>query len=168
MFRIKKEYMNLGTIGVNYSLYQRFSLQALSEYIVSFRFELETWFGGIEVWHREVKGYTFNLETGELYTLEDIIVDENQENAIATIIVKQLKYNTIRPKFTFKGLNPNYKYHISMRKQTNVEKYIEFEAFGDVLMNSKIDFGELFFSELDRANYGNTFASRMILIKKVN
>ena len=55
-----------------------------------------------------------------------------------------------------------------MRKQTNVEKYIEFEAFGDVLMNSKIDFGELFFSEKDRYQYCNTFASRMILIKKVD
>ena len=117
------------------------------------------------------------LQQGDYYRLDTItdnnvggwiIVDDNQENAIATIIVKQLKYNTIRPKFTFKGLNPDYKYHISMRKQTNLDNYVEFEAYGDMLMNSKIDFGELFFSEKDRPQYGNTFASRMILIKKVD
>jgi hypothetical protein len=55
-----------------------------------------------------------------------------------------------------------------MRKQTNVDKYVEFEAYGDVLMKSKIDFGELFFSEKDRPVNGNTFASRMILIKRVD
>ena len=54
-----------------------------------------------------------------------------------------------------------------MRKQHNVDKYISFEAYGDVLMKSKIDFGELFFSEKDRPVNGNTFASRMILIKRV-
>ncbi len=117
------------------------------------------------------------LLNGDYYRLDNltennaggwIIVNEDQTNAIATIIVKQLKYNTIRPKFTFKGLNPNYKYHVSMRKQTNVESYVEFEAYGDILMNSKIDFKEMFFSEKDRPSYGNTFASRMILIKKVD
>ena len=55
-----------------------------------------------------------------------------------------------------------------MRKQTNLDNYVEFEAYGDMLMNSKIDFGELFFIEKDRPQYGNTFASRMILIKKVD
>ena len=55
-----------------------------------------------------------------------------------------------------------------MRKQKNVEQYIEFEAYGDVLMNSKIDFKELFFTEKDRPTYGNTFASRMIIIKRVD
>ena len=55
-----------------------------------------------------------------------------------------------------------------MRKQTNLDKYIEFEANGDLLMNAKIDFGELFFTELDRPQFGNTFASRMIIIKKVD
>ena len=38
---------------------------------------------------------------------------------------------------------PDYKYHISMRKQTNLDNYVEFEAYGDVLMNSRVDFGEL-------------------------
>ena len=117
------------------------------------------------------------LQLGNYYRLDSltdnndggwIIVSDNQEEAIATIVSKKLIYNNIRPKFTFKGLNPNYKYHVSMRKQTNVEKYVEFEAYGDVLMNSKIDFGELFFSEKDRPENGNTFASRMILIKKVD
>lgn len=116
------------------------------------------------------------LQQGNYYRLNSvftsnangwIIVNENKTEAIAAIIVKQLKYNTIREKFTFKGLNPNYRYKVLMRKQTNVEKYVEFEANGDVLMNAKIDFGELFFSEKDRSKYGNTFASRMILLKRV-
>ena len=117
------------------------------------------------------------LQLGNYYRLDSltenndggwIIVSDNQEEAIATIVSKKLIYNNVRPKFTFKGLNPNYKYSVSMRKQTNVEKYVEFEAYGDVLMKSKIDFGELFFTEKDRPQNGNTFASRMILIKKVD
>ena len=116
------------------------------------------------------------LQQGTYYRLDTltdnnsggwIIVDEEKDSAIATIVVKQFKLNNIRPKFTFKGLNPNYRYHVSMRKQTNVEKYVEFEAYGDVLMKSGIDFGELCFTEKDRPTYGNTFASRMVMIKKV-
>ena len=117
------------------------------------------------------------LQLGNYYRLDSltenndggwIIVSNNQEEAIATIISKKLIYNNLRPKFTLKGLNPNYKYHVSMRQQKNVDKYVEFEAYGDVLMKSKLDFGELFFSEKDRPQNGNTFASRMILIKKVD
>ena len=120
--------------------------------------------------HREL------LQLGNYYRLDTlttknnggwIIVNEDQTEAIATIVSKKLIYNNLRPKFTFKGLNPDYKYHVSMRKQTNVENYVEFEAYGDVLMKSKLDFGELFFSEKDRPVNGNTFASRMILIKRV-
>ena len=116
------------------------------------------------------------IQLGNYYRLDSltenndggwIIVSDDQTEAIATIVSKKLIYNNVRPKFTFKGLNPNYKYHVSMRKQTNVEKYVEFEAYGDVLMKSKLDFGELFFSEKDRPQNGNTFASRMILIKRV-
>ncbi len=117
------------------------------------------------------------LQQGNYYRLDSltfnnsggwIIVNNEQTEAIATIVVKKLIYNNIRPKFTFKGLNKDYRYHVSMRSQTNVEKYVSFEAYGDVLMNSKIDFGELFFTETDRDKYGNTFASRMIIIKKVD
>ena len=97
-----------------------------------------------------------------------IIVDDNKENAIATIVVKKLIYNNIRPKFRFKGLDPNTRYHVSMRKQDNLKDLVEFEANGDILMKYGIDFGELFFSEKDRFSYGNTFASRMIIFKKVN
>ena len=117
------------------------------------------------------------LQQGDYYRLGNITNDNNggwiivspdKKEAIATIVVKKLIYNNIRPKFTFKGLNPKYRYHVSMRKQTNLDKYIEFEANGDLLMNAKIDFGELFFTELDRPQFGNTFASRMIIIKKVD
>lgn len=117
------------------------------------------------------------LQQGNYYRLDSltfsnsggwIIVNDDKTEAIATIVVKKLIYNNIRPKFTFKGLNKDYRYHVSMRSQTNVEKYVSFEAYGDVLMNSKIDFGELFFTETDRDKYGNTFASRMIIIKKVD
>ena len=122
------------------------------------------------------KKYRELLQLGNYYRLDSltdnndggwIIVSDDQTEAIATIVSKKLIYNNIRPKFTFKGLNPNYKYYVSMRKQTNVENYLEFEAYGDLLMNAKIDFGELFFSEKDRPQNGNTFASRMILIKRV-
>lgn len=97
-----------------------------------------------------------------------IIVDDNKEEAIATIIVKKLIYNNVRPKFMFKGLDPKARYHVSMRKQDNLKKFVEFEANGDVLMKYGVDFGDLFFTEADRPNYGNTFASRMIIFKKVN
>ena len=97
-----------------------------------------------------------------------IIVDDNKENAIATIIVKKLIYNNVRPKFKFKGLDPDARYHVSMRKQDNLKDTIEFEANGDILMKYGVDFGDLFFTELDRWTYGNTFASRMIIFKKVN
>ena len=116
------------------------------------------------------------LQQGTYYRLDTltdnnsggwIIVDDNKENAIATIVVKKLIYNNSRPKFTFKGLDPNARYHVSMRKQTNVDDYVSFEAYGDILMRSGVDFGELVFSEKDRPSYGNTFASRMVLIKKV-
>ena len=116
------------------------------------------------------------LQQGTYYRLDTltdnnsggwIIVDENKESAIATIVAKKLIYNNLRPKFSFKGLDPNARYHVSMRKQTNLDNYVSFEAYGDVLMRSGIDFGELFFTEKDRPSYGNTFASRMILIKKV-
>ena len=117
------------------------------------------------------------LQQGNYYrlnTLTDnfsggwIIVSDNQEEAIATIVVKGFKLNNIRPKYTFKGLNPEYKYHVSMRNQKNLKKNIEFEAYGDVLMSAKLDFEELCFNETDRPQYGNTFASRMIIIKKVD
>ena len=133
----------------------------------------------LETIKSQIKFYKENrvlLQQGTYYRLDSlttnenggwIIVDDKKENAIATIISKHLKYNNIRPKFTFKGLIPNARYQVSMRKQHNVDKYISFEAYGDVLMKSGIDFGELFFSEKDRPSYGNTFASRMILIKKV-
>lgn len=96
-----------------------------------------------------------------------IIVDDEKENAIATIIVRKLIYNNIRPKFKFKGLDPNARYHVSMREQDNLKQTVSFEANGDVLMQFGIDFGDLFFTEKDRPSYGNTFASRMILFKKV-
>ena len=41
--------------------------------------------------------------------------------------------------------------------RTPYDAYVEFEAYGDMLMNSKIDFKEMFFSEKDRPSYGNTF-----------
>ena len=116
------------------------------------------------------------LQQGTYYRLDSltnensggwIIVDDNLEHAIATIVVKNFKNNWVRPKFSFKGLDPNAKYHVTMRKQDNVEEYKEFDAYGDILMKHGIDFGDLFFTEKDRYNYGNTFASRMIIFKKV-
>lgn len=127
----------------------------------------------------QIKFYKENrelLQQGTYYRLDTLtdnesggwmIVDENKENAIATIIVKKYRVNYLRPKFTFKGLDPKARYHVSMRKQHNVTEYVSFVANGDVLMKSGIDFGELCFTETDRSSYGNTFASRMILIKKV-
>ena len=116
------------------------------------------------------------LQLGNYYrigTLTDnnsggwIIVDDKKENAIATIVVKNFTLCWVRPKFAFKGLDPNARYHVSMRKQDNVEKYVEFEANGDILMKYGVDFGDLFWTETDRPTYGNTFASRMIMFKKV-
>ena len=116
------------------------------------------------------------LQLGNYYrigTLTDnnsggwIIVDDKKENAIATIVVKNFTLCWVRPKFVFKGLDPNARYHVSMRKQDNVEKYVEFEANGDILMKYGVDFGDLFWTETDRPTYGNTFASRMIMFKKV-
>jgi len=115
------------------------------------------------------------LQLGDYYRLGDLtneniggwmIVDSNKEEAIATIVIKKLICNNIRPKFIFKGLDSNARYYVSMRKQDNVNNFIDFEANGDVLMKFGIDFGDLFFTEIDRSKYGNTFASRMILFKK--
>ena len=92
----------------------------------------------------------------------------NKEEAIATIVIKKLIFNNVRPKFMFKGLDPMTKYHVLMRAQDNIKKIVEFEAYGDILMKYGIDFGDLFFTETDRSTYGNTFASRMILFKKLN
>lgn len=161
------------------SLESRFNVSAIGAF--GYELDLEQLTDNeLDTIKSQIKFYKENrklLQQGNYYRLDSltfnnsggwIIVNDDQTEAIATIVVKKLIYNNIRPKFSFKGLNKDYKYHVSMRYQTNVEKYISFNAYGDVLMNSKIDFGELFFTETDRDKYGNTFASRMIIIKKVD
>ena len=117
------------------------------------------------------------LQNGIYYRLESltennsggwIVINEDQSEAIATIVVKKMTYNWVRPKFKFKGLNKDYRYMVTMREQTNLKNNVSFVANGDVLMNYGVDFGDLFFTETDRYLHGNSFASRMILIKKVD
>ena len=117
------------------------------------------------------------LQNGIYYRLESltennsggwIVTNEDQSEAIATIVVKKMTYNWVRPKFKFKGLNKDYRYMVTMREQTNLKNNVSFVANGDVLMNYGVDFGDLFFTETDRYLHGNSFASRMILIKKVD
>lgn len=97
-----------------------------------------------------------------------IVVNDLQTEAIATIVVQKMTYNWVRPKFQFKGLNKDYKYKVEMRNQTNLSSTVSFTCNGDLLMKYGVDFKDLFFTETDRYKYGNSFASRMILIKKVD
>ena len=134
----------------------------------------------LETMKKQIKFYKEKrslLQHGKYFRLGDlthsnlggwIVVNDDQTEAIATIVVKKMVYNSVRPRFTFKGLNKDYKYEVSMREQTNLKSTVSFKCYGDVLMNCGIDFKELFFSEVDRYQHGNSFASRMIIIKKVD
>ena len=59
-------------------------------------------------------------------------------------------------------------YRVSMRPQTNLEKAVSFEAYGDSLMELGIDLGMMRMDETDESGYAARFTSRMLYLKKVD
>jgi alpha-galactosidase len=121
------------------------------------------------------KHYRPLLQQGNYYRLgnvfEDvvsgwIVVNEDKSKAIATIVITQKQTNWIRPRFKLCGLNNEYRYHVTMRKQTNIKNDYELTAYGDVLNSYGLDFGNLF-DEADRLENSNSIATRMIVIERI-
>ncbi|MBS1456361.1 MAG: alpha-galactosidase [Clostridia bacterium] len=124
--------------------------------------------------HRNVFQYVEYYRLGESLCKSDLggwsFVSEDKKEAIAVIIDKKVNnFWFKRPRFTFAGLNPDYLYKVEMRPQSNLpeSKVFSFTAYGDALMNGKLDFDNLYWHETDGHDMGSVFASRMFYIKKI-
>ena len=94
-----------------------------------------------------------------------IVVSEDKSEAMATVIMHEWsKYSC--NKIRFKGLDEDCLYRVSMREQMNVEKCVEFCAYGDALMNGLLDIGS-FSDETDRETNSNGIFSRMFYLEKI-
>lgn len=123
--------------------------------------------------HRMLLQYGDYYKLGDGVTKSDIggwmTVAEDKSEAIAVLFDKRNYRGAGRPRHTFKGLDNDALYKVSMRKQSNVDEKMTFEflAYGDVLNNGELDFENLAWYEKDKYEYPRAFASRMFYIKKV-
>jgi alpha-galactosidase len=95
-----------------------------------------------------------------------IYVSEDKSEAIAVVGCKKKKTGINRMKFCFKGLNENNLYSVQQRKQRNdISKKSILTAYGDALMTSGVDLGDVF-ADTDRGNNSNSIGTRMFYIRK--
>jgi alpha-galactosidase len=125
------------------------------------------------------KKHRMLLQYGDYYKLGEgvtksplggwITVASDKSEAIAVVFDKREHGSSGHPRFTFKGLDDNALYKVSMRRQSNVcdKMTFEFTAYGDILNNGAIDLENFFWWEDDKKDYPRAFGSRMFYIKKV-
>lgn len=123
------------------------------------------------------KRYRHTLQYGRYYCLGDlvnddyggwIVVGENKDIAVATIIDKRTTKPFDYLRYGFKGLDDNSLYKVSMRSQSGAKPFDSFTAYGDVLTSGKIDFGHIHFDKTDDGMYRDILDSRMIVFEKIN
>ncbi len=94
-------------------------------------------------------------------------VSEDQNHAIATVVVKEYMLEDGDYLFRFDGLDPEKRYSVKMRPQHNVEKVQEYTAYGDLLMTLGLNFGNVF-DDTDRQENSNSIASRLFVIESLD
>ena len=94
------------------------------------------------------------------------VADEKQEKAVATVIVTENRLNYVYPKVCIKGLNPDYTYRVSFRKQAELSENITFTASGSALARLGVSFPDLFTDKAIGGNY-NSIQTRILTIEKI-
>ncbi|MBO7218334.1 MAG: alpha-galactosidase [Clostridia bacterium] len=123
--------------------------------------------------HRHLLQYGNYTRIGELVSKDSVggwmVVSDDKSEAIAVLIntTENMKDYERRP-FLLSSLDPDALYKVSMRPQTNLEKAVSFEAYGDSLMELGIDLGMMRMDETDESGYAARFTSRMLYLKKVD
>ena len=69
--------------------------------------------------------------------------------------------------FSFLGLDENALYEVSMREQNNCKPFESFVAYGDMLMRTGVNMGNIFYEEWDRKQNSNAIATRLVIFKKI-
>lgn len=163
-----------------YSLETRFNVAAIGAFGYEFDItkstdeELEVIKNQVAFYkqHRKLLQYGNYLRIGESVTKSDIggwmVISDDKSEAIAVLIEKERTHMLYHPRFTFTGLDENALYKVTARKQANVEKTLEFTAYGDALCSDGLYLGNFYHTEKDKKQYPNTFSSRMFYFKKLN
>ncbi len=96
-----------------------------------------------------------------------MVVSDDKSEAMATVVSKTEGSGLTKQFISFKGLDPDALYKVTSRPQVNYDIDIEFEAYGDALMNGNFDLNVLHRCEKDSKRFSARFASRMLYIKKI-
>jgi alpha-galactosidase len=94
------------------------------------------------------------------------VASEDKNRAVATVIVTKTRYNYDYPKVYIKGLNPDFRYKVTFRKQAEFDVDYSFVADGSALEYMGVSLGEMFSDVAVKTNY-NSVQTRVITFEKI-
>ena len=121
------------------------------------------------------KEYRELLQTGNMYLSGGYdqnkgvwtVVNSDKSKAIALIYRVHDRVNYPVETFSFLGLDENALYEVSMREQNNCKPFESFIAYGDMLMRTGVNMGNIFYEEWDRKQNSNAIATRLVIFSKI-